>query len=199
MKVDWGLRMKRIKGWVRFIIWVWLISWPRMELWRERRDGGKLFVLVLLEVLIGWVLYFGGRLCDAKTAISVVQKKISQVPPREYGGRFLAFMRAIMRGGEGGTRFKWNGCLYRAWGEAVVFRNLRNKTREACLLKVSGFGTHSVSAGEFRLPSHYLMRLLGYDMVVVQFCLIQMRLDSSLLTTPDLPCFMFIFSVIVNH
>jgi 1-phosphatidylinositol-4-phosphate 5-kinase len=35
-----------------------------------------------------------------------VQHKISPVPPAEYGDRFFAFMRAIMRGGEGGTRFK---------------------------------------------------------------------------------------------
>ncbi|KAG6909473.1 hypothetical protein DXG01_017195 [Tephrocybe rancida] len=32
--------------------------------------------------------------------------KISPVPPAEYADRFLAFMKAIMRGGEGGTRFK---------------------------------------------------------------------------------------------
>ncbi|GLB36638.1 putative SAICAR synthase-like protein [Lyophyllum shimeji] len=32
--------------------------------------------------------------------------KISPVPPSEYAERFLAFMKAIMRGGEGGERFK---------------------------------------------------------------------------------------------
>jgi len=32
--------------------------------------------------------------------------KISPVPPAEYSGRFFSFMKAIMRGGEGGTRFK---------------------------------------------------------------------------------------------
>ncbi|KAI0000132.1 hypothetical protein BJV74DRAFT_821764 [Russula compacta] len=32
--------------------------------------------------------------------------KISAVPPPEYADRFLAFMRAIMRGGGGGARFK---------------------------------------------------------------------------------------------
>ncbi|EKM60150.1 uncharacterized protein PHACADRAFT_251043 [Phanerochaete carnosa HHB-10118-sp] len=32
--------------------------------------------------------------------------KISPVPPEEYADRFFAFMKAIMRGGEGGTRFK---------------------------------------------------------------------------------------------
>ncbi|KAG6897010.1 hypothetical protein C0992_004721 [Termitomyces sp. T32_za158] len=32
--------------------------------------------------------------------------KISPVPPSEYADRFLAFMKAIMRGGEGGARFK---------------------------------------------------------------------------------------------
>ena len=35
-----------------------------------------------------------------------VQHKISPVPPPEYAGRFFSFMRAVMRGGEGGTRFK---------------------------------------------------------------------------------------------
>ncbi|KAF8069053.1 1-phosphatidylinositol-4-phosphate 5-kinase [Lyophyllum atratum] len=32
--------------------------------------------------------------------------KISPVPPPEYANRFLAFLKAIMRGGEGGERFK---------------------------------------------------------------------------------------------
>ncbi|KAF9528392.1 hypothetical protein CPB83DRAFT_766872 [Crepidotus variabilis] len=32
--------------------------------------------------------------------------KISPVPPTEYGDRFFSFMKAIMRGGEGGERFK---------------------------------------------------------------------------------------------
>ncbi|KAH9912295.1 SAICAR synthase-like protein [Epithele typhae] len=32
--------------------------------------------------------------------------KISPVPAVEYAGRFFSFMKAIMRGGEGGTRFK---------------------------------------------------------------------------------------------
>jgi 1-phosphatidylinositol-4-phosphate 5-kinase len=38
--------------------------------------------------------------------ILVLQHKISPVPPTEYGNRFFAFIRAIMRGGEGGARFK---------------------------------------------------------------------------------------------
>jgi 1-phosphatidylinositol-4-phosphate 5-kinase len=28
------------------------------------------------------------------------------VPPAEYADRFFAFMKAVMRGGEGGERFK---------------------------------------------------------------------------------------------
>ncbi|PCH34949.1 SAICAR synthase-like protein [Wolfiporia cocos MD-104 SS10] len=32
--------------------------------------------------------------------------KISPVPPQEYGDRFFSFMKAIMRGGEGGAKFK---------------------------------------------------------------------------------------------
>ncbi|KDR79870.1 hypothetical protein GALMADRAFT_222809 [Galerina marginata CBS 339.88] len=32
--------------------------------------------------------------------------KISPVPPPEYGNRFFSFMKAIMRGGEGGEKFK---------------------------------------------------------------------------------------------
>ncbi|KAG6819860.1 hypothetical protein H0H93_007946 [Arthromyces matolae] len=35
--------------------------------------------------------------------LSADRHKISPVPPAEYAGRFLAFMRAIMRGGEGAT------------------------------------------------------------------------------------------------
>ena len=34
-----------------------------------------------------------------------LQHKISPVPPQEYGDRFFSFMRAIMRGGEGGAKF----------------------------------------------------------------------------------------------
>ena len=34
------------------------------------------------------------------------QHKISPVPPSEYASRFFAFMKATMRGGEGGARFK---------------------------------------------------------------------------------------------
>ncbi|KAG6901622.1 hypothetical protein C0995_009895 [Termitomyces sp. Mi166 len=38
--------------------------------------------------------------------LSADRHKISPVPPSEYADRFLAFMKAIMRGGEGGARFK---------------------------------------------------------------------------------------------
>ncbi|KAI0298642.1 hypothetical protein B0F90DRAFT_1810819 [Multifurca ochricompacta] len=38
--------------------------------------------------------------------MSADRHKISPVPPAEYASRFFAFMRAIMRGGEGGARFK---------------------------------------------------------------------------------------------
>jgi len=38
--------------------------------------------------------------------MSADRHKISPVPPPEYADRFLAFMRAIMRGGGGGARFK---------------------------------------------------------------------------------------------
>lgn len=38
--------------------------------------------------------------------ILFLQHKISPVPPAEYSERFLAFMKAIMRGGGGGERFK---------------------------------------------------------------------------------------------
>ncbi|KAI0800032.1 SAICAR synthase-like protein [Fomes fomentarius] len=38
--------------------------------------------------------------------LSADRHKISPVPPIEYAGRFFSFMKAIMRGGEGGERFK---------------------------------------------------------------------------------------------
>ncbi|KAG6871169.1 hypothetical protein C0995_007577 [Termitomyces sp. Mi166 len=38
--------------------------------------------------------------------LSADRHKISPVPPSEYADRFLAFMKVIMRGGEGGARFK---------------------------------------------------------------------------------------------
>lgn len=34
-----------------------------------------------------------------------MQHKISPVPSHEYGDRFLAFLKAVMRGGEGGESF----------------------------------------------------------------------------------------------
>ncbi|KZT66258.1 SAICAR synthase-like protein [Daedalea quercina L-15889] len=37
--------------------------------------------------------------------LSADKHKISPVPPREYGDRFFSFMKAIMRGGEGGAKF----------------------------------------------------------------------------------------------
>ncbi|OBZ65594.1 Phosphatidylinositol 4-phosphate 5-kinase its3 [Grifola frondosa] len=38
--------------------------------------------------------------------LSADRHKISPVPPAEYSSRFFAFMKAIMRGGEGGGKFK---------------------------------------------------------------------------------------------
>ncbi|KAK0203492.1 SAICAR synthase-like protein [Desarmillaria ectypa] len=38
--------------------------------------------------------------------LSADRHKISPVPPPEYAGRFFTFMKAIMRGGEGGESFK---------------------------------------------------------------------------------------------
>ncbi|EIW78218.1 SAICAR synthase-like protein [Coniophora puteana RWD-64-598 SS2] len=38
--------------------------------------------------------------------LSADRHKISPVPPSEYGDRFFSFMKAIMRGGGGGERFK---------------------------------------------------------------------------------------------
>jgi 1-phosphatidylinositol-4-phosphate 5-kinase len=35
-----------------------------------------------------------------------MKHKISPVPPPEYSDRFFSFMKAIMRGGGGGVRFK---------------------------------------------------------------------------------------------
>jgi 1-phosphatidylinositol-4-phosphate 5-kinase len=37
---------------------------------------------------------------------SLLQHKISPVPPHEYADRFFSFMKAVMRGGGGGGRFK---------------------------------------------------------------------------------------------
>ncbi|KAH9924066.1 uncharacterized protein B0H18DRAFT_955645 [Fomitopsis serialis] len=37
--------------------------------------------------------------------LSADRHKISPVPPQEYGDRFFSFMKAIMRGGEGGSKF----------------------------------------------------------------------------------------------
>lgn len=47
--------------------------------------------------------------CHTSTRSSILtvsQHKISPVPPTEYSDRFFSFMKAIMRGGEGGAKFK---------------------------------------------------------------------------------------------
>ncbi|KAG5651826.1 hypothetical protein H0H81_007258 [Sphagnurus paluster] len=51
---------------------------------------------------------YGGKkkLENIWKGLSADRHKISPVPPPEYADRFLAFMKALMRGGEGGARFK---------------------------------------------------------------------------------------------
>lgn len=44
-------------------------------------------------------------IADGSGSTLFLQHKISPVPSTEYGERFFAFLKAVMRGGEGGERF----------------------------------------------------------------------------------------------
>ncbi|KAF9447289.1 SAICAR synthase-like protein [Macrolepiota fuliginosa MF-IS2] len=73
----------------------------------ENKNMSTIYYLGVIDILtpFGFVKRAEG-LWKSILAGSGDRKKISQVPPNEYGSRFLAFMRAFMKGGEGGARFK---------------------------------------------------------------------------------------------
>ncbi|KAF5357119.1 hypothetical protein D9756_006799 [Leucocoprinus leucothites] len=85
---------------------------------KESNDRGTIYYLGVIDILTPYgfvkraehywkccVLVSGGKGAGG-AGYRDRRKKISQVEPREYGDRFVAFMKAIMRGGEGGGRFK---------------------------------------------------------------------------------------------
>jgi 1-phosphatidylinositol-4-phosphate 5-kinase len=63
-----------------------------------------IYYLGIIDILTP---YGGLKKCEHFwKGLSADRHKISPVPPSEYADRFFGFMKAIMRGGEGGARFK---------------------------------------------------------------------------------------------
>ncbi|KAG2055963.1 SAICAR synthase-like protein [Suillus hirtellus] len=63
-----------------------------------------IYYLGIIDILTP---YGGLKKCEHFwKGLSADRHKISPVPPSEYADRFFGFMKAIMRGGEGGSRFK---------------------------------------------------------------------------------------------
>jgi 1-phosphatidylinositol-4-phosphate 5-kinase len=74
------------------------------ELNDPQADPGMIYYLGIIDILTP---YNGmKKLEHLWKGAQHDRHKISPVPPDEYGDRFFSFMKAIMRGGEGGGRFK---------------------------------------------------------------------------------------------
>ncbi|KAL6299951.1 SAICAR synthase-like protein [Sparassis latifolia] len=67
-------------------------------------DMDQLYYLGVIDILTPYSAL--KKLEHFWKGLSADRHKISPVPPVEYGDRFFSFMKAIMRGGEGGGRFK---------------------------------------------------------------------------------------------
>ncbi|KAJ7661243.1 hypothetical protein B0H17DRAFT_1171704 [Mycena rosella] len=73
----------------------------------DRRDfltWDKIYYLAVIDILTPYSTV--KKLENFWKGLSADRHKISPVEPGEYGDRFFAFMKAIMRGGGGGERFK---------------------------------------------------------------------------------------------
>jgi len=71
----------------------------------ENNEGMELvYYLGVIDILTPWG--FIKRAEGLWKGMGADRHKISPVPPPEYAGRFFSFMKAVMRGGEGGERFK---------------------------------------------------------------------------------------------
>ncbi|KAG9074679.1 Phosphatidylinositol-4-phosphate 5-kinase [Ceratobasidium sp. 370] len=64
---------------------------------------GTVYYLGVIDILTPWNTK--KKLERMWKGLSADRHKISPVPSHEYGERFLAFLKAVMRGGEGGERF----------------------------------------------------------------------------------------------
>jgi len=70
----------------------------------RNRDIDKIYYLGVIDILTPYTTL--KKMEHVWKGMSADRRKISPVPPREYAERFFAFVKAVMRGGEGGERFK---------------------------------------------------------------------------------------------
>lgn len=70
----------------------------------QNRPLDTIYYLGVIDILTPYTVV--KRLEHLWKGLSADRHKISPVPPVEYGNRFFDFMKAIMRGGGGGARFK---------------------------------------------------------------------------------------------
>lgn len=63
-----------------------------------------IYYLGIIDILTPWTMV--KKVEGIWKGLSADRHKISPVPPAEYSQRFFNFMKAIMRGGEGGQKFK---------------------------------------------------------------------------------------------
>ncbi|KAG6828641.1 hypothetical protein H0H87_001434 [Tephrocybe sp. NHM501043] len=75
---------------------------------RATNEGNEDMDIIYYVGVIDILTPYGGlkKLESFWKGLKADRHKISPVPPTEYADRFLSFMKAIMRGGEGGARFK---------------------------------------------------------------------------------------------
>ncbi|KAG8694028.1 Phosphatidylinositol-4-phosphate 5-kinase [Ceratobasidium sp. 394] len=64
---------------------------------------GTVYYLGVIDILTPWNTK--KKLERMWKGLSADRHKISPVPSHEYGERFLSFLKAVMRGGEGGEKF----------------------------------------------------------------------------------------------
>ncbi|KAL4243635.1 PIPK domain-containing protein [Abortiporus biennis] len=67
-------------------------------------DMDTIYYLGVIDILTPYTTF--KKLEHFWKGLKADRHKISPVPPVEYGNRFFSFMKAIMRGGEGGAKFK---------------------------------------------------------------------------------------------
>ncbi|CAE6538325.1 unnamed protein product [Rhizoctonia solani] len=69
----------------------------------DNRPMGTVYYLGVIDILTPWNTK--KKLEGIWKGLSADRHKISPVPAHEYGERFLSFLKAVMRGGEGGETF----------------------------------------------------------------------------------------------
>ncbi|KAH8113824.1 hypothetical protein DFH11DRAFT_277998 [Phellopilus nigrolimitatus] len=70
----------------------------------QNQAADAIYYLGIIDILTPYS--FLKRAEHVWKGLSADRHKISPVPPSEYGNRFFEFMKAVMRGGDGGAKFK---------------------------------------------------------------------------------------------